>query len=625
MSNILQNNIEALRIVMEESPMPVALYAGPDFQIVLINAAMQEAWGKEEPLLGKNLLEVIPELNNQPINHLLKYVYNTGTSYQATEDRIQILKKGRLQSFYFTLSFKPVLDDQNKVWGILHTATDVTQLVLEKQRESEINKAIFLSKERFNDMVQQAPVAIGILHGYDMRIEVANDEVLKLWGKSRNIIGLPLLEGLPEIKDQEFIHLLRKTYTTGEPIYGFEKLAYLERNGQIEECYFNFIYSPFKEADGKVNGVIITGSEVTQQVLSKKKLEASEKRFRNLIIEAPMATALYKGREMRIEIANEAMLNLWGKDESVIGKELKHALPELEGQPFLDLLDQVFLSGKAYHTEQQRAELVKDGKLQSFWFNFTYKPLLDDKGEVYAILNMAVDISTQVHLQKQKDEFLGIASHELKTPVTVLKAYVQLLEETMGSKEGVNTDIVNKMDKQVNRLNHLIGDLLDVTKINSGKLDFNYTTYDFDELVTEVAEEIQHTAVKHKIEQELQEVGPIYGDKERTGQVIVNLLTNAIKYSPGASKILLKTKKKGNEVQVSIRDFGIGISKDQQERIFEQFYRAEGKKNSISSGLGLGLFISSEFIRREGGRIWVDSEEGKGSTFYFTLPIRRPN
>lgn len=602
--------------------MPVALYTGPGLKINIINNAMLETWGKDKTIKGKNIFEAIPELKNQPISQLLRYVYNSGISYKAAEDLIQINKNGQLGSFYFNLTFKPLLDDKNKVWGILHTATDVTHLVVARKKENDINKALIQSKNRFNDLVQQAPIAIGVLRDYDMRVELANDELLNLWGKGRSIINLPLIEAVPELKNQGFIKLLRKVYSTGESIVGYEKLALLERGGKMEECYFNFKYTPLKEADDSISGVMITGSEVTQQVISKKKLEASEKRFRSLIIEAPMAAALYTGPEMTIEIANEAMLKYWGKNKSVIGEKLKDALPEIKDQPFLGLLDQVFSTGIAYHTEQQRSDLIVDGKLRTFWFNFTFKPLFNDKGEPYAIFHMAVDISTQVHLQKQKDEFLGIASHELKTPVTVIKAYVQVLEEMLSqSGDEMKAGMVRKMEGQINRLNNLIGDLLDVTKINSGKIEFNYTVYNFNQMVREIVEEIQSTAGKHKIELELQEVGQVYGDKERTGQVIVNLLTNAIKYSPAADTIILKVEKVDKEVQVSIRDFGIGISEEQQSRIFEQFYRVDEGRNNTFSGLGLGLYISSEFIRREGGRMWVSSRVGEGSTFYFTLPV----
>jgi len=135
-------------------------------------------------------------------------------------------------------------------------------------------------------------------------------------------------------------------------------------------------------------------------------------------------------------------------------------------------------------------------------------------------------------------------------------------------------------------------------------------------------EDLQHTTPRHKLIANLAPTGFVYGDKERIGQVIANLVTNAIKYSPQADKIIIHTESEKNEVTFSVQDFGIGIAKINQDRVFEQFYRVGGDLQRTFPGLGLGLYISSEIIKREGGRIWVTSTEGQGSTFCFALPVK---
>ncbi|WP_128543391.1 PAS domain S-box protein [Larkinella soli] len=267
--------------------------------------------------------------------------------------------------------------------------------------ELAARQALVESEKRFRSMILQAPVAMGLLRGSDLVIESANDPVLLLWGKDPSIIGLPLLRALPEIEGQGFKELLEGVMASGESFYGYETVALLVRNGRLEECFFNFVFAPVREADGIVSGVMVIATEVTQQVRARRELEESEKRFRNLILDAPMATAVYVGREMRIQLANEAMLTLWGKDASVIGKTLKEGIPELEGQPFLHLLEEVFATGVAYQGKEDRADLIVDGELRTFYFNFTYKPLRNADGEVYAILNMAVDITYQVNAKRQ--------------------------------------------------------------------------------------------------------------------------------------------------------------------------------------------------------------------------------
>ncbi len=193
------------------------------------------------------------------------------------------------------------------------------------------------------------------------------------------------------------------------------------------------------------------------------------------------------------------------------------------------------------------------------------------------------------------------------------------------SGDTLNAALAAKMNKQVNRLTSLISDLLDVTKINSGRLQFNESNFDFNQLVEEVIEEIGQTTTKHKIQTTLNFEGQISGDRERISQILVNLLTNAIKYSPDKNLIIVYSEKKENELQFCVQDFGIGISRDKQDHVFEQFYRVSGKKEHTFPGLGLGLYISSEIVKRLNGKIWVNSVEGKGSTFCFSLPLKELN
>jgi signal transduction histidine kinase len=191
------------------------------------------------------------------------------------------------------------------------------------------------------------------------------------------------------------------------------------------------------------------------------------------------------------------------------------------------------------------------------------------------------------------------------------------------SGDAKNAGLVAKMDRQVNRLNSLVGDLLDVTKISTGRLQFNYETFDFNAMVEEVTEDVQRTTTKHLIKKDLKFKRELVGDRDRIVQVITNLLTNAIKYSPAANHIVIYTEDLENEVKLCVQDFGIGISPDKTDKVFEQFYRVSGTKEYTFPGLGLGLYISSEIVKRLGGKIWVSSVEGKGSTFCFSLPVKQ--
>ncbi|MDJ1498967.1 PAS domain-containing protein [Cytophagaceae bacterium DM2B3-1] len=274
----------------------------------------------------------------------------------------------------------------------------------ETTQEVESRLELKVSEERFRSVVEQAPMGIGLLRGREMRIEIVNDKLVELWGKDDSILGMPLQQALPELEGQPFMTLLEQVYDTGKPVTGRGIVANLQRNGRLEEAYFDFAYTPLRYADGTISGVMVLGTEVTTQVLSQKAIEASEAKFRSLIEETPFATALYRGEELIIDVANPAMIKLWGKDERVRGMRLADALPELESQPFLDILAQIYKTGEVYHAREMRADLVVGGKLNSFYFNFTYKPLRDEKGQVYAILNMAVDVTNEVLYRKSLEE-----------------------------------------------------------------------------------------------------------------------------------------------------------------------------------------------------------------------------
>ena len=219
-----------------------------------------------------------------------------------------------------------------------------------------------------------------------------------------DLIGKPLLEALPELSGQGFDELLRMVISSGSPYAANEVSANILRHEKVETIYVDLLYQPTFSKNKEVSGVLVVASDVTQQVQSRKKIEESEAKFRLLIEEAPVATCLYVGREMRVELANEIMLGYWGKDRSVIGLPLTEALPEIVGQVYPEILDRVFTTGVTYEGKASRAEIVKNGIRNTYYYDVTYKPLLDTNGKVYAIMDMAVDITDRVMAMKELEE-----------------------------------------------------------------------------------------------------------------------------------------------------------------------------------------------------------------------------
>ncbi len=231
-------------------------------------------------------------------------------------------------------------------------------------------------------------------------------------------------------------------------------------------------------------------------------------------------------------------------------------------------------------------------------------------------------IAERIKLESQKNNFISMASHELKTPVTSIKGYTQVLQHKFKNDGNIQAEaFLSKMDKQINKLTSLINDLLDATKVTQGQLKYDEGLFDFNDLAKEIVEEMQQTTLSHTIELNLGSPKIILGDRNRIGQVIINMLSNAIKYSPRADQVIVNTSIENNNVKFSVQDFGIGISTESQMNVFDQFFRVSGLLQDTFAGLGLGLYISSEIVKRHNGQMSVKSIEGKGSTFYFTLPF----
>ncbi|HMH21697.1 MAG TPA: hybrid sensor histidine kinase/response regulator [Puia sp.] len=221
---------------------------------------------------------------------------------------------------------------------------------------------------------------------------------------------------------------------------------------------------------------------------------------------------------------------------------------------------------------------------------------------------------------KKKDEFISIASHELKTPLTTIKAYVQLLDRSL-SDEDPTKMYVERALVQVKKLDDLIVDLLDLSKIESGKLKFNKKTFNFETMLSSAVEMIRQTYPEYRIVRKGEADTELYGDEMRIEQVIVNYLTNAVKYSPDHKEVEMEVCiRPDRRVSVLVKDSGIGIGKENQASIFSKFYRVEESANRFQ-GLGIGLYICAEILRRHDGDFGVESELGKGSAFYFSIPL----
>jgi two-component system CheB/CheR fusion protein len=265
---------------------------------------------------------------------------------------------------------------------------------------------------------------------------------------------------------------------------------------------------------------------------------------------------------------------------------------------------------------EYRIKRASDGQYR--WHLGKGEPFKDEAGNLIAWFGTSTDIEDQKKELEKKDEFIGVASHELKTPLTSLKGYVQLIGQSE-LPEPVKL-YIEKANSSLNKLQHLINDLLDVTKIKAGRLKFDTAIFDLSELVKQCIENCGYIYPSYTLTEELEPNIMINGNEERLEQVLMNLINNAVKYSSNHKEIIVRVEKDNNTATVSIIDFGIGLSSEDQEKIFDRFFRVENNEVYIP-GLGMGLYISSGIIKEHNGTLSVKSKLNQGSIFSFSLPL----
>lgn len=276
---------------------------------------------------------------------------------------------------------------------------DVTEQVLTR-------KKIEKSEMNFRNLVMQAPVAVAVFRGEDFIVELANDAYLPLVAKGRSELeGKPFFEVLPEIQDI-VAPLFRNVMRTGQALPTSELELVLYRNGRNETCYFNSIWEPLRESDGRTTGLMAVVHEITDQVRARKKVEESEAKLRSIIAAAPAGIGLFIGRDLIIEMPNQTFIDIVGKGPDIEGKPLREVMPELitENQPFLQILDDVYTSGTMFQSFGAQVQIVQHGVMTHNYYNITYTPLFDTAGKVYAILDIAVDVTEQVQARKRLEE-----------------------------------------------------------------------------------------------------------------------------------------------------------------------------------------------------------------------------
>jgi PAS domain S-box-containing protein len=476
---------------------------------------------------------------------------------------------------------------------------------------SKLEENLYKSSTKFGRVLDS------LIDGYfevddDFRYLEANRRGLDMMGASSKdeILGKQIWEYFPIDFESRFMPAAERSRQTGKAVVLESYYKPLDR------WYESTIYP-------NESGFSVLARDTTE----RRRIVETRLRLAS-IVESSDDAILSKDLDGYINSWNQAAEKLYGyREDEIIGKHVTILFPPEARKNEYEMIMGMIRRGRSVERLETKRQ-TKDGQIR--YVQVTVSPIRGWDNTISGASTITRDITDRrqieerrIMLERMRGDFVGVASHELKTPVTSMKAYVQILQRKLERKGETETaQSLARIDAQIDRLNSLIKDLLDVTQIEAGRLEMSPSTFDYCELVRETVEVTQLTTEKHTITINRCSGIRVRGDRDRVGQVLINLLGNAIKYSPNGGTIEVDVKRTGQTVTTGVTDHGIGVPEDLRERLFERFFRVDGETARNFSGLGLGLFICGQIIMQMKGKIWVESEPGKGSTFFFTLPAK---
>jgi PAS domain S-box-containing protein len=498
---------------------------------------------------------------------------------------------------------------------LIGTMLDITE---EKTKEEELKESV----ELFETMADNVPAMIW-MSGTDKFEDYFNKTWLQFTGRT---LEQECNEGWLENVHPDDVKNCIDTYNASfkEQKGFYTEYRLLRHDGQYRWISDNSV--PRFSNDGEFLGFISACIDIDDQKRFREKIQDSELLFKTISNASPAALWMINENEENVFVS-DTWLKWTGKDfNEVIGSGWVQSVVEEDKQMVIDKFRKCFRQRKYFNAEFRFPRA--DGEVR--WALTEGYPFYDYNGSFSGYAGSVTDITEMKKVEQRKDDFIKMASHELKTPITSINGYVQLLlniynetdDQALQLAKPTVKSSLNTIAKQVTKLTRLVSELLDLSKIESGKLELHKTEFVLADMVEETVQDVRHATSKHAIIVHNEFEGEIFADKDRIAQVIMNFLTNAIKYSPDADSVEVFVQ--GNEkfACVRVKDYGIGIHKKDHQRIFERFYRVEGRSEQTFPGFGIGLFIASEIIHRHKGTISVNSERGKGAEFTVMLPLR---
>lgn len=555
---------------------------------------------------------------------------------------------------WLLITATPRFDDDSVFAGFLSSSIDITQRrVVEEQFNT--------SRDRLNSVVESAPFPIGVYIGREMRITLANQAIMDVWGKGNDIIGKTYYEVLPELEGQGIYATLDNVFTTGRPFHARNQRVDLVVGGVLQTFYFNYSFTPLFDTEGKVYGVMNTAADVTDLNIATRQLARSEESFRNLIMQAPVAMCLMAGPQHVVEVANDAIVKLWGKSPAdVMDKPIFEGLPDAREQGLEELLDHVYTTGETFRASEMPVHLLRFGRHETVYQNFVYEPYRDGDGAIIGVIATTTDVTAQVEARLKIEEivqertaaletantsllksnnelaqFAYIASHDLQEPLRKIRVFAQLLESRIsGNIDTHAQNYLTKIQTASERMQTLIRDVLTYSGVeNDSHL---YSTVNLVKTVAEILADFELLIEQKKATVQYNGLPKIEAIPLQMSQLFGNLVSNSLKFArEGVPAQIRITSNKMNDAEkaaaglpqtgtyhhILYADNGIGFKPEYAEKIFNIFQRLHGK--SEYEGTGIGLAMCRKIAENHRGRLNAAGSSEKGAVFNLYLPEKR--
>lgn len=621
------------------SKFPMFVWWGPELTTIYNDAYRPIAGEKHPSLLGKSGKEGWVEIWGD-LGPLVERVFS-GTSTWSDDQVLYMNRHGYIEETYFTFSYSPVMDESGNVGGLFCACIETTEKVMAARKIKE-------NERNLRNTILQSPVAMSILKGPNFMVEIANKRMYELWGRGEDeLLHRPIFEGLPEARHQGLEEILLHVYKSGESYTANERPIPLPRKGSVETIYLNFVYEPFREGDSTISGILVVATDVTDQVIARRKIEESEARTRLSTAAAHLGTYDIDLVQEKI-IYSDRLKDIFELEE---GKGITHHFLVERLHP-----EDVQIRKNAHEQALQTGELFYEARIilpgnNVKWIRLNGKYIFENNQPV-SLVGTVMDISNEkktaelleqkieertkelTQLNEQLKQFTYAASHDLQEPLRKITYFMdRLIVKISPTLDEEDKKITERISKTTERMRVLINDLLAYSNTSLGITGFQEV--DLSTVVQEVLDDMEATIIDNGASVVYENLPKVTGDARQLRQMFQNLISNALKYhkigeesrvhigvnlvnAADIKNIHLEDSSALYHL-IQVTDNGIGFKNEDASRIFQLFQRLHGR--SEYAGTGVGLAIVQKVVENHKGYIWAESEPGNGASFNILLPV----